>query len=145
MDAQEYIETRVDDQIRWYSSHSRQAQQRLKWLQGFAITAAAVIPILAGFGPETVTVKLTIALLSVLIAVSSALVSLNQYQENWIEYRTTAESLKHEKFLFLTAAEPYRDARAFELFVLRIEALISKENSAWSQNMVSATEKAEGK
>lgn len=140
MNEAEYIEARVDDQIRWYSDRSRRAQRRFKWLRGFETAAAAAIPVIAGFGQDLHRYDLVLAVLGALIALSSALISLNQYQENWIEYRTTAESLKHEKFLFLARADPYRCDNAFSQLVTRVEALISKENSAWAQNTLVATE-----
>jgi hypothetical protein len=33
----------------------------------------------------------------------------------------------------MTKAEPYHEEEPFRLFVQRVESLISKENSAWSQ------------
>jgi hypothetical protein len=33
---------------------------------------------------------------------------MNQYSTLWVTYRATAERLKHEKFLFLSAAGPYK-------------------------------------
>lgn len=144
MSEEQYIKSRVDDQIQWYSGRSRKAQKRFKWLRGFEMAAAALIPIIAGFGDQLpwLHVELVLAVLGALIALSSAVVSLNQYQENWIEYRTTAESLKHEKFLFLTRAEPYLDDQAFSIFVSRVEGLISKENSTWSQYVQTGIEQS---
>ena len=97
------------------------------------ITAAGAIPLFAGFGGGTTSSVLVVGVLGALVAIIASLLSLNQFQENWIEYRTTCESLKHEKYLFLTNAEPYNEEDPFGLFVQRIESLISKENSAWSQ------------
>lgn len=79
--------------------------------------------------------KLVVGSMGVCIAVISGLVSLYSFQENWIEYRTTAESLKHEKYLFLTKSPPYGSEDNFHMFVDRIESLISKENSAWVRNI----------
>ena len=59
---------------------------------------------------------------------------LGQHHENWLEYRTTCESLKHEKYLFLTRTEPYDSNAAFALLVRRVESLLSKENSAWARH-----------
>jgi len=70
--------------------------------------------------------------MGVLITVLEGILHLNQYQENWTNYRNTAESLKHEKFLFLAKAGVYAnapDVRA--LLAERVEALISQENSQW--------------
>jgi hypothetical protein len=57
-------------------------------------------------------------------------------QEHWIEYRATAESLRREKFLFLTQTEPYDKDDAFHLLVQRVEALLSNENTEWVQSMM---------
>ena len=72
-------------------------------------------------------------LLGLAIAVITAVVSLCQFQENWVEYRTTCESLKHEKFLFLTRTGPYNGDAPFPLLVQRVESMISKENTTWSE------------
>ena len=133
MNEDEYLSSRVDDQIKWYDSKSQKAQRWFKRLRGIEIVAAAAIPLIAGFAKEPFPVTLVIALLGAAIAIISAAISLNQFQENWREYRTTCESLKHEKFLFLTKAEPYHAKNYFAIFVQRVENLISKENSNWSQ------------
>lgn len=141
MNEEEYISSRVDDQIGWYDKKSQKAQCWFKLLRGIEIISAAAIPIIAGFTKEPFPVTLVVGLLGALIAVITSIVSLNQFQENWTEYRTTCESLKHEKFLFLTNAEPYHEEEPFRLFVQRVESLISKENSVWSQYTQAAFEK----
>lgn len=133
MNDEEYINSRVNDQIDWYDRKSQTAQCWFKWFRGVEIISAAAIPLIAGFAVEPFPVTLVIGGLGALIAIFSATISLNQFQENWTVYRTTCESLKHEKFLYLTKAEPYHAEEPFRLFVKRVESLISKENSAWSQ------------
>ena len=66
----------------------------------------------------------------------ASLLGLLNLQEHWIEYRATAESLRREKFLFLTQTEPYDKDDAFHLLVQRVEALSSKENAEWAQSMM---------
>lgn len=64
------------------------------------------------------------------------LLALNQYQESWIQYRTTCESLRQHKYRFLTGAEPYSDAEgAFGRLVENVEALLSKENAVWGEHI----------
>lgn len=143
MNADEYISSRVDDQIDWYDRKSQSSQRWFKWLRGIEIVAAASIPLIAGFSPENLPIITIIAVLGALIAVISSVISLNQFQENWIEYRTTCESLRHEKYLYLTNTEPYHVEKPLCIFVQRIEVLISKENSAWSQSTNAALEKSQ--
>ena len=140
MTPDEYITERVDDQIGWYDQKSQRAQSWFKRLRGLEIIAAGAIPLFAGFGGGSTWSVIVVGVLGAIVAVLASLLSLNQFQENWIEYRTTCESLKHEKYLFLTKAEPYNEDDPFDLFVQRIESLISKENSAWSQYTRSGAE-----
>jgi hypothetical protein len=145
MNQEEYLSSRVDDQIDWYDGKSQNAQRWFKWLRGAEIVAAALIPLIAGFAPETFPSNLVIAILGAAIAVIAAIISLNQFQENWIKYRTTCESLKHEKFLYLTRAEPYQKEVSFPFFVQRVESLISKESSDWSQYVQASLERLDRK
>ena len=77
-------------------------------------------------------IKIAIGALGIVVAVIASLLGLLQLQEHWIEYRATAESLRKEKFLFLTQTEPYDKDDAFHLLVQRVEALLSKENTEWA-------------
>jgi len=134
MDEAEYLKTRVDGQIGWYDKMSQYHQKWYKGLRIIEIVAAASIPFLVGYITDTEHLfRTVVGLLGLTIAVITAVVSLCQFQENWVEYRTTCESLKHEKFLFLTGTEPYNVDTPFPLLVQRVESMISKENTTWSQ------------
>lgn len=133
MEDTQYIEQRLDDQIRWYSNKSQWNQKCYKGLRLIEILAACSIPFLVGYVSTSLSLKYVVGILGVLIAVISGVLALYKFQENWIEYRTTCESLKHEKFLYLTKSDPYNSNNPFPLLVHRVEALISKENTKWSQ------------
>lgn len=133
MTPEEYINQRLDAQISWYDNKSVSARKWFKRLRSTEIICAAAIPCLAGYTDLSVAAKVAVGLLGAIVVVLAAFLSLNQYQENWIEYRTTCESLKHEKHLFMTQVDPYDIEERFSLLVQRVESLISKENSAWSQ------------
>ncbi len=141
MNESEYFETRLDDQIDWYDKKSMSNQKWFKRLRVIEIVAAAAIPLLSGFiedNPDSL--KIVIGLLGLLIVVITGVVTLYKFQENWIEYRTTSETLKHEKFLYLTACEPYNVDKPFCLLVQRVENLISKENTKWVEYIKSSKE-----
>lgn len=93
---------------------------------------ATIIPFIAGIGNVIPYHSIIIGALGVIIAISAGLSALYKYHENWLEYRTTAETLKHEKYLFQTKCSPYNNDDAFCKLVQRTERLISKENSKWS-------------
>jgi len=133
---EEYIEQRLSDQIGWYDRKSSTNQRWFKRLRFAEIVAAATIPFLSGFAGNSLPIKIAIGTLGVFVAVIASLLGLLQLQERWIEYRGTAESLRREKFLFLTQTEPYDKNDAFHLLVQRVEALLSKENTEWAQSMM---------
>lgn len=144
MNESEYLKTRMDDQISWYDKKSQYHQNWYKGLRIVEIISAASIPFLAGYIKDAEPhFQTAVGFLGLLIAVITAVVSLCQFQENWVEYRTTCESLKHEKFLFLTKTDPYNIDMPFPLLVQRVESMISKENTAWSQYVRSQKKEAE--
>ena len=56
----------------------------------------------------------------------------HQYHQNWITYRSTAEALKHEKYLYLARADVYSTTKhPLRLLAERIEGLISQEHARW--------------
>src|SRR6266496_4935681 len=133
---EEYIEQRLSDQIGWYDRKSSMNQRWFKRLRFAEIVAAATIPFLSGFAAKSFPVEIAIGALGVFVAVIASLLGLLQLQVHWIEYRATAESLRKEKFLFLTQTAPYDKDNAFHLLVQRVEALLSKENIDWAQSMM---------
>ena len=104
-----------------------------KGLQLASIITAALIPFLTGYLAEAPFLKYAIGAMGVLLAVFTAMTSLYKYQENWIAYRTTCESLLHEKYLYITKSKPYHVKDSFNLLVQRVESLISQENSSWAE------------
>src|SRR5580698_2267538 len=85
----------LQDQIEWYDRKSGSNQKAFKCLKICTIASAAIIPLLASTMPSTT------AGLGVFIVILEGLQQLNQYHSNWIAYRSTCETLKHEKFLYL--------------------------------------------
>ena len=66
--------------------------------------------------------------------VLEGLQQLNQWQHNWITYRSTCEALRHEKYSYLGRSGSYDgmdDTEAFKALVERTEALISTEHAKW--------------
>src|SRR5437773_2200881 len=82
---------RLEDQIGWYDRKSMTNQRYFKWIKMVEIAAAAMIPFLSAFSlPRIMWVT---GGLGVVITVLEGMLHLNQYQQNWIAYRSTCESL----------------------------------------------------
>lgn len=131
MDQDEYILQRVDDQITYYDTQSKKGQSSFKFLTGIQIASGAFIPVISGFSQDIDYSEWYTAILGLAITISTATLALNKNQERWINFRTTCETLKHLKYLFLTNSTPYKGEDGYDMFVNDIESVISKENSDW--------------
>jgi hypothetical protein len=132
MDAQTYIEERVNDQIKWLSGASKTNQQWFKNLRAAEIVMGCAIAFLVSHADHTAVQVLT-GVMGIAVAAIGGLLSLYRYQEKWVEYRVTAENLKREKYFFLTATEPYTGDDKFTVLVARVETILAAENMQWAE------------
>ncbi len=125
------IMARLEDQIDWYDRKSSLNQRIFRRIKITEILAAALIPFVSVFRMQFVSYAT--AGLGVLITVLEGMLHLNQYQQNWINYRSTCEELKHEKYVYLGHAGPYACANdPHALLAERIESLVSQEHAQWA-------------
>lgn len=123
---------RLEDQLAWYGRRSRECRRRHKGLRVVQVVFAASIPLIS-LADLSWSRWLT-ATLGAMIAVLEAVEQINQFGPLWIQYRATAESLKHEKFLLLAGAGPYRElarGEALRLLAERVEERVSREHARW--------------
>jgi hypothetical protein len=74
------------------------------------------------------------AALAGVVLVLEAAQQLNQWQSNWITYRSTCEALRHEKYSYLGRSGVYDNLKnqdAKKTLVERVEALVSTEHAKW--------------
>jgi hypothetical protein len=120
---------RLEDQIGWYNRRSATSKRSYMYIKVFQLVAGAAVPVAASVHSA---VWVTGGLGS-LVVVLEGLQQLGQFQANWLSYRSTAEALKHEKYLFLARAGPYHPVRQSDrLLAERIEGLISQEHAKWT-------------
>jgi hypothetical protein len=120
---------RLEDQIHWYDANSTKNKNWFTGLKIVQLIGAAAVPVMASVHAA---VWVTGGL-GALVVVVEGIQQLGQFQANWINYRSTAEALKHEKFLFVSDAGLYEvadDPR--RLLAERVEGLISQEHSLWT-------------
>jgi hypothetical protein len=123
---------RLAGELAWYDSRSQRNQHAYKRLKVTQLALAVLIPVLSVAAGEPA--RWLVALAGAAIALLEGVQQMNQHATLWVSYRATAEHLKHEKFLFLSAAGPYRDlAEAPRLVLLaeRVEERVSSEQANW--------------
>lgn len=129
-----YLFERLEDQIDWYNKKSQWNQKWYKRIKNTETILSALIPFIMIFGSDNFYLKLLIALFGAIVAILSSVHGLYNFHENWIEYRSTSETLKHEKYMYLTKSGFYANKEdCFNSFVERVESIISHENINWAQ------------
>lgn len=102
MDESEYLKDRFDDQINWYDRKSLFNQKIYKVFHLLLVVSATSILFFPGYILEKLpTLTILSYEIGVLIKTSTDTLSLNKFSENWIFYRTTYETFRHKKYLFL--------------------------------------------
>ncbi len=132
---EKYLKERYYPQIEWYD---KKANLNHKWyniLQWGLIILSALTPVLiaVNFGfPESKFLRWTPIISSVIVAILAASLKTFKFQENWINYRTTCETLKKEIYFYRAGIYDYAVSENKEAtFVERVENLISRENTLW--------------
>jgi Protein of unknown function (DUF4231) len=121
---------RLEDQLGWYDRKSQSAQRAYKRVKVAQLVLAAGVPVaVASAAPGIVT-----ALLGALVVVLEGVQQLYQWQTNWVLYRSTHESLVHEKYLYLAGAGPYSGVERHRVLAERIEGLVSQEHAKWTES-----------
>jgi hypothetical protein len=135
---------RLEQQIRWYDDRSLKAQFTFKWLRRTQIVVAALVPTAALIFPTQAVIP---GLLGALILILVGFQELGAYQRNWIKYRSTCETLRHETYLYLGQTGRYQgldEDDAHRQLVERVEAMVTDEHTQWTTQMDPQHEKEAG-
>lgn len=142
LEKDEYLKSRLEDQIDWYDKKSSHHQKWYKVLKITEVTMGALIPVITTVQlPWFATIS---AIFASCILICESLISIYKHRDNWIDYRRTSELLKHEKFMFLTMTGVYKNEKdSFALLVERCETIISSENINWANLQTDTTQRKE--
>jgi len=106
-DFQKYLEERYEDQINWYDKKSAWNQKLYQYFQWSVIILAAITPVLVAIAPEVT--RWPAVIIAALVAIGTTSLKTFKYQENWINYRTTCETLRKEKYFYKAGLGDYSD------------------------------------
>jgi len=127
---EQYILQRVEQYAGWYDRKSGPIKTRYLYLKAFTVIGGALVPVLVNISSPFASAAATIVSLMVVILVSWD--SVFQYGKQWKNYRSTEQFLRQETILFKHRAgfyAPLSDAKAFRIFVERVEGAIAQENA----------------
>jgi len=125
-----YLESRYRKETDWYDKKAIWNHRIYQIFQWTAIILSAFTPILILISDGIV--RWFAVAIAVLVAIATAALKTFKYQENWINYRTTCETLRKEYYFYEAGIQGYEGVEDKEaLFIQRAESLISRENTLW--------------
>lgn len=125
-----YIKDRYENQTQWYGRKSRDNKRLYVSFQWIVIVLSASIPVLVAMTDEND--KWITVVFAVILAIATSALKAFKFQENWLNYRTIAETLLKEKYFYSTGLFEYATADDKDrFFVERVERIISRENTLW--------------
>jgi hypothetical protein len=106
-----YMNKRLKPKIRYYEIKARNNQLGFKSSKGLIIILSLVVSLsnAAVFGQYSIQVQIASVLASSIIIAITAFLQFTNPQENWILFRSSAEKLKREYYLFKQDVKPYSD------------------------------------
>ena len=135
----EYIQDRLDDQIKWYSTKSKHYKNLYYGFNISLLLISSLSTIISYVSLKYKTIDFLPILNTILTASVPVIIGVDKLmkcQELYTTYRATCELLKQEKILFQNGAGEYENSsieKRNNLLVNRCESIMSHENSNWTQ------------
>ncbi|MFE2961141.1 DUF4231 domain-containing protein [Nocardia tengchongensis] len=119
---------RVERQLTYYRTEAKKAKVSYRSVKLVQIVVGVVIPVLAAAGA---TGWITAAVAAIPIA-AEGVQQLFQWQSNWLRFRSAAEALKTEIFLYQAEVEPYENANRLSVLAERTTKITREESAEWA-------------
>jgi Protein of unknown function (DUF4231) len=149
----QFLRLRWLDQLLWMEGKAKKAQWFYYRVRLVTIIGAVIVPGLVPLstldGRPGRAAQIATWIVSLVVAISAAIEGFFQFGQRWRNYRSTAERLKIEGWLFFQRAGPYESTEekqidAFGLFVTRVEELLQKEVEAYITDVATEKQGASG-
>jgi Protein of unknown function (DUF4231) len=135
-DRKRFLESRWLDQVVWVEKKAIECQRRYYALRVTTVVGAVLLPALVSVTPGddalARALRITVWVVSLVVAISAALEQFFRFGDRWRNYRQTAERLKSEGWLFFQLSGPYAangatHGAAFSTFATRVEEWIKSD------------------
>lgn len=129
-DLNEYKTSRYYVEVEFYEDRAKRNKTYYHIFQWLVIILSATVPALASMIADEN--RIITIIVSIILAIGTTALKTFKFQENWLNYRAVAEALKKENYYYNAGLEGYNDDdNKNELFVERVESLISREHVLW--------------
>lgn len=121
----------IEDQYHYYDKKSISCKKQYYVLVSLHIMTSALIPFIALLIDVWPLARYIVAFMGSIVSILSAFKISFGLHNNWIEYRTTAETLKFHEYLFITASSPYDNDDREKLLINNVNLIVKEENRSW--------------
>lgn len=139
-----YMEHRWYSQWSFFDTKASQNKNRYYRTQLIVGIGSVSVPVLVGInlsGVEAQILYVITVIISLSVAMATAVESLYTFGENWRSYRSAAEDMYQEKSLYDVKAGRYAiHKQPFIRFVERCEEIIAQQNGRWIQSQEQAAQ-----
>ncbi|MBV6644294.1 MAG: DUF4231 domain-containing protein [Cyclobacteriaceae bacterium] len=97
----------------------------------FAVTLSSIPPLNQGEAETVLTIYAGIG--GAVLALMNNVLKMGGFFDKWKDYRSRAELLKREEYLYMTRMPPYESPDAFPALVERVEHIITEPEEESSQ------------
>jgi Protein of unknown function (DUF4231) len=126
----QYLDERYFPEVKWYDRRASWNRRLYIAFQAPLIVFSAITPVLIAAGGDFE--RWLAVLISAAVAISASTLKAGKFEENWLNYRSTCETLRKEVHYLRAQVGAYKNASNPEgTFVERVESLISRENALW--------------
>lgn len=151
MNLESYMSDRVDSQVENFEQHARRNQKiygilRMTTITCNVLTALAIALTLAAPARYRIYVGLAALVLSMIVLATHQIQEFYKFGAKWEKFRTVAEQIKSEKFLFLNDAGTYRAGDADSkkrAFIESVEGIIQGTDKSYFALMIEPGEENE--
>ena len=151
MNLESYMSDRVDSQVENLEQHARRNQRiygilRMTTIICNVLTALAIALTLAAPARYRIYVGLGALVFSMIVLATHQIQEFYKFGAKWEKFRTVAEQIKSEKFLFLNDAGTYRagdtDSKK-RAFIESVEGIIQRTDKSYFALMIEPDEESE--
>lgn len=139
-----YIEHRWYSQWSFFDTKATQSKNRYYRTQIIVGLGSVTVPVLVGINASGIAADVlyfVTVIISLSVAMATAIEALYTFGDNWRSYRSAAEDMYQEKSLYDVKAGRYmNNNQAFIRFVERCEEIIAQQNGRWVQSQEKAAE-----
>ena len=135
----DYLSQRVDQYINWYDKKAVTSKKNYLFARITTAICAIIVPFINNtslsiiFSDFEIDIsRISVTIISLLVAILIALEGVLHYREQWQNYRSTEQFTHTQRLLFQNRIGDYAkldNKSAFEEFVVRVEGAISEENA----------------